>query len=185
MKRNYSLFFITSIFIIGFMLFNERSYDPLPTEIKNLEDEQITYNEKLITAQILAEQLDHVYTVFERNMALKNDKSLKEVASIEFLNTLTDMLSDLEITVQHIKPGRKEERDLYTYIPYDLEIKCTYEKFGKFVTELEKSERLISIDSFLLNNGLERLTLSKNPEELMNQVVEMQISTVALNKKRG
>ncbi len=174
-----------TIVFSGFWFVESNLYKPLPDRISDLEEEQITYNEKLITAQILSEKMDNVYSVFENNMALKDDNALKEDASIEFLNNLTDILNKLGITVLHIKPGVKEERATYTFIPYELEIECTFEKFGNLITELEKNKRLISIDEFLLNNGLERLALSKTREALMNEVIKMKISTVTLNKSRG
>ncbi len=182
MKRNYLLFFITVIFAAGFWYGKTMLFDPLPSKVRNLEKEQTLFNEKLITAQILAEEMDRVYTIFEKNMAVNANTSLKEDASIEFLNMLTDMLDKLEITVLHLKPGRKEDKGNYTFIPYEVEIKCTFEQFGKFITELEKSDRLIRIDEFVMNNGIERLTVSRSPETLMNQVVSMKLSTITLNK---
>ncbi|NQU68281.1 MAG: type 4a pilus biogenesis protein PilO, partial [Candidatus Marinimicrobia bacterium] len=162
MQRNYLLLIMVMILFTGFWYAENNLYSPLPSKIADLEDEQVTFNERLITAQILSEEMDMVYSIFENNMFSKDNKSLKENASIEFLNDLTDILNKLEITVLHIKPGLKTDRESYTFIPYELEIECTYEEFGKFITELESNDRLISIDEFLLNNGLERMSLSKS-----------------------
>ena len=199
MQRNYLLLIAVLLLFAGFWYAENNIYSPLPEKISDLEDEQVTFNERLITAQILSEEMDQVYSIFENNMYSKEKSSIKETASIEFLNDLTDILNKLEITVLHIKPGQKEDRLVnilypdtpdeteikYTFIPYELEIECTFEEFGRFITALEKNDRLISIDEFLLNNGLERMSLSKSREDLMNQVIEMKLSTVTLNKSRG
>lgn len=183
------------ILFTGFWYAENNLYSPLPNKIAELEEEQVTYNERLITAQILSEEMDQVYSIFEKNMFSKDNNFLKENASIEFLNNLTDILNKLEITVLHIKPGVKEDRVIYvttleeveivyTFVPYEVEIECTFEEFGSFITELEKNDRLISIDEFSLNNGIERMSLSKSRDALMNQVIEMKLSTVTLNKPR-
>ena len=54
-----------------------------------LEEEQQELNENLISAQILASQLDRVFTLFQENLALSKADSLADDASLPFLNNLT------------------------------------------------------------------------------------------------
>ena len=76
-----------------------------PFEIKVLEEEeQQELNENLISAQILASQLDRVFTLFQENLALSKADSLADDASLPFLNNLTDMLEELDIKLLGIKP---------------------------------------------------------------------------------
>ncbi len=56
-----------------------------PLQISVLEDEQGELNENLISAQILASQLDRVFTLFQENLALSQMDSLAEDASLPFL----------------------------------------------------------------------------------------------------
>ncbi len=70
----------------------------------DLEDEQKELNEQLISAQILANKLDQVYTLFDENLALSKKDSLADDASIPFLKNLTETLNNLEITLLNVKP---------------------------------------------------------------------------------
>ena len=49
-----------------------------------LEEEQQELNENLISAQILASQLDRVFTLFQENLALSKADSLADDASLPF-----------------------------------------------------------------------------------------------------
>ncbi|MCF6237849.1 MAG: type 4a pilus biogenesis protein PilO [Candidatus Marinimicrobia bacterium] len=154
-----------------------------PNVIKQYDQEIETLNEQLITAQILANNLDHVYTLFERNLALSEQDSLADDASIPFLNSITHTMDSLGIQLLNIRPklGNARKRSIET--PYDIEIKCNYRQFGKFIAELERSSRLITIKEFHIKNGVERLKNSAGPDVLRIQEIEMQISTLTLVKE--
>ena len=67
-------------------------------------------NENLISAQILASQLDRVFTLFQENLALSKVDSLADDANLPFLNNLTDILDELDITLMGIKPKPREDK---------------------------------------------------------------------------
>ena len=141
-------------------------------------------NEKYITAQILSQSLDNVYRLFEVNLASSKNDKLNQVASVEFINSLTDILYNQKINVIEIKPMEKYKRGKYTYIPYKLILECDFEKFGKLVTTFEKNERLIKIEEFSYSNTPENVRKSSNLTELPDAVIEMKISTITLNKSK-
>ena len=66
-----------------------------------------------------------------------------------------------------------------------MEIKSSYEKFGKFITKLEQTTRLIAIEEITLNNGLERIRSTNRGEQLQTQDYSLIISTISLNKIGG
>jgi Tfp pilus assembly protein PilO len=70
----------------------------------------------------------------------------------------------------------------YTYIPYDIDVRCSYEKFGKLINALETNDRLIQIDEFKLLNNVEKISKRKGLNDLMNHNIEMRISTISINK---
>ena len=185
MKRNIILFILLFIFSVSFWIIDRVVYSSKPELITDLEYDQTRYNEKLITAQILSESLDRVYAIFENNLVVRSDDKRLESASMDFLDTLTDILEKLDIPVLHIKPKPKSETKNFTYVPYELEIKCSFDNFGKFITELEKNDRLISIDMFTINNRIERISNMTDPQELSEMTMEMEISTITLTKNRG
>ena len=71
MKRNITLFSLTVLFILTSFILNSFIFGDKPEKIDDLEDSQVSANEKFITAQILSQKLDNVYKLFEVNPATK------------------------------------------------------------------------------------------------------------------
>ena len=151
----------------------------------DLEIDQKKANEKFITAQLLSSSLNRVYQIFIQNLTFNNKGKSEKNDSIDFLNYLTDLLNKLEIKILSIKPKSSEKRGKYLYNPYEIDIKSSYEKFGKFITQLEQTTRLIEIEEITLNNGLERIRSTNRGEQLQTQDYTLIISTISLNKVGG
>ena len=184
MNRNIILISVTLIFILSLAVLRSFLFGDKPDTVVDLEGMQKNANEKYITAQILSQSLDNVYTLFQENLALSKKDKLNEEASVDFINSLTDILFELKIDVIEIKPIEKYKRGKYTFIPYKLVLACDFEKFGKLVTAFERNERLINIDEFSYNNTPENVRKSSDLSELPDAVIEMRISTITLNKSK-
>ena len=184
-KRNIILFGAFVLLTILFWVSGSLMIRDKPFQIRLLEDEQTELNENLISAQILDRQLDRVYTLFQENLALSQQDSLAQDASLPFLNSLTDMLDDLDIQLLGIKPKDRESKDDYYKSPYVITIECTYEEFGKFLAEMERSPRLITVNEYEVKNGVERIKTNIREEDLMNQVFEVNLATITLVKSRS
>lgn len=182
MQRNLIFFSVILIFNLSFLALRTLGLNEKPDEILDLEYDQKKANEKYITAQILSQSLNQVYRLFEENLAVGKNHELNQEASISFLKMLTDLINKLEIKVLQLKPLQKEVKDNITIIPYKLELQCDYEKFGKLILELEKHDRILKIEEFILDNGLQRISKSLANEALMEQNIEITISTITLNK---
>lgn len=185
LNRNVILLIVTLLFIsINYILVSYFFTSKIDL-IQTLEEEQKIVNEKFITAQILSEELDNVYNVFEQNLASnKNDPKNKE-SNMLFLKDLTDILEKLEIKLIQIEPGGKKRKGLLTLIPYTMELKCNYEEIGKLVTELEASNRLITVDEIIIKNGIEKIKKNSNNQDAINDVKTiLAINTVTLNKPK-
>ena len=185
LNRNVILLIVTLLFIsINYILVSYFFTSKIDL-IETLEEEQKIVNEKFITAQILSEELDNVYNVFEQNLASnKNDPKNKE-SNMLFLKDLTDILEKLEIKLIQIEPGGKKRKGLLTLIPYTMELKCNYEEIGKLVTELEASNRLITVEEIIIKNGIEKIKKNNNNQDAINDVKTiLSINTVTLNKPK-
>jgi len=156
-----------------------------PFEIRVLEEQQQELNENLISAQILASQLDRVFTLFQENLALSKSDSLADDASLPFLNNLTDMLDELEIKLLGIKPKPRVDKITYFKAPYLITLECTFDQFGKFLSEVERSPRLITVDEFEVKNGIERIKANTEEEQLMEQEFVVNLSTITLVKSKS
>ena len=184
-KRNIVLFGCLTVLSLSYWLSASFLIGEKPFEIRVLEEEQQELNENLISAQILASQLDRVFTLFQENLALSKADSLADDASLPFLNNLTDMLEDLDIKLLGIKPKPRIDKITYFKAPYIITLECSYDQFGKFLTEIERSPRLITIDEFEVKNGIERIKANTDEERLLFQEFVVNLSTITLVKSKN
>ena len=184
-KRNIKLFGCLIVLSLSYWLSASLLIGEKPFEIRVLEEEQQELNENLISAQILASQLDRVFTLFQENLALSKADSLADDASLPFLNNLTDMLEDLDIKLLGIKPKPRIDKITYFKAPYIITLECSYDQFGKFLTEIERSPRLITIDEFEVKNGIERIKANTDEERLLFQEFVVNLSTITLVKSKN
>jgi len=184
-KRNIVLFGCLIVLTLSYWLSASFLIGEKPFEIRVLEEEQQELNENLISAQILASQLDRVFTLFQENLALSKADSLADDASLPFLNNLTDMLEDLDIKLLGIKPKPRIDKITYFKAPYIITLECSYDQFGKFLTEIERSPRLITIDEFEVKNGIERIKANTDEERLLFQEFVVNLSTITLVKSKN
>ena len=185
MIRTIILFTFSVLIFSAIQIGNNFYFKEKPDIIMDLEIDQKKANEKFITAQLLSSSLNRVYQIFIQNLTFGNKGESDKNASIDFLNYLTDVLNNLEIKILSIKPKSSEKRGKNLYNPYEINIKSSYEKFGKFITKLEQTKRLIEIDEITLSNGLERIRSTNRGEQLQTQDYSMIISTISLNKVGG
>lgn len=169
-----------AILLLSFYYSINWVYGEKPEDIKDLDDEITELNEKLITAQILANKLDHVYALFEENLAESITDSLATEAAMPFLNSLTTTLDSLGIITVFFRPKPRIVNRTYIETPYDLEIRCNYLQLGRLMAHFEKSLRLIKINEFHVKNGVERLKNTRDEQKLAKQSVELKISTLTL-----
>ena len=184
-KRNIVLFGCLIVLSLSYWFSASFLIGEKPFEIRVLEEEQQELNENLISAQILASQLDRVFTLFQENLALSKADSLADDASLPFLNNLTDMLEDLDIKLLGIKPKPRIDKITYFKAPYIITLECSYDQFGKFLTEIERSPRLITIDEFEVKNGIERIKANTDEERLLFQEFVVNLSTITLVKSKN
>tara|TARA_Y100000817_G_scaffold73807_2_gene56652 strand:+ start:6777 stop:7352 length:576 start_codon:yes stop_codon:yes gene_type:complete len=184
-KRNIILFMAIVILSSSYWIATIFVISDKPIQISVLEDEQAELNENLISAQILASQLDRVFTLFQENLALSQMDSLAEDASLPFLKNLTDILDDLNIELLNIDPRDRVKKIGYFKAPYFLTIKCTFEEFGQFLSEIERSPRLITIDEYEVKNGIERIRSNATENDLIYQEFTINLSTITLVKTKS
>ncbi len=184
-KRNIILFGALVLLTISYWSSASVLIGEKPFEIRLLEEEQEELNENLISAQILASQLDRVFTLFQENLALSKADSLADDANMPFLNSLTDILDDLDIKLLGIKPKQRVDKITYFKAPYIITLECTFEQFGMFLSEIERSPRLITVDEFEVKNGIERIKANTEEEKLLEQEFVVNLSTITLVKSKS
>ncbi len=183
MKRNIALFSVFLIFLIG-SYFQHGFMEEKLERLLDLKAEQKKVNEKFISADLLSKNLNRVLGLFDSNLALSANDSKNDEASMPFLDDLTDKFVELGIEVLDIKPVSKGKRGSNTYIPYKLELLCTFQEFGNLINDLEKNERLIVVDEFRFYSNSQKLSTKKDPESVLTHKVYLVISAVTINKAR-
>ena len=184
-KRNTFLFVAVIVLSFSYWVSASILIGDKPFQIRILEEEQEELNENLISAQILASQLDRVFTLFQQNLALSKADSLADDASLPFLDNLTDMLEELDIKLLGIKPKPRIDKMTYLKAPYIINLECSYEQFGKFLGEIERSARLVTVDEFEVKNGIERIKANTEEEKLIFQEFTVNLSTITLVKSKS
>ncbi len=181
MNKNLIFLGILSFFLLSFFIENSFFVSSKPAKIRKLEKTSKSTQERYNAASILSSELKRMYNIFEVNLATKTNMIDKE-ASIEFLESLTDIIEELNIAVLSIKPQKKTKKGKYTYIPYEVDIRCSYEQFGKLVNKLETNDKLIQVESFKLKNNVEKVSKRKGLKDLMNHNIELELTTISINK---
>ena len=183
-KRNGLLAITMIVLTVLFWLNKSWLISDKPERLLDLEDALIELNEQLISAQILANKLDQVYTLFDKNLALSKTDSLADDASLPFLKNLMEMMNEQGIALLNIRPKPLVEIENYLSAPYEIILKCTFDELGKFLAELERSPRLVTINEFRIKNGIERIKSNVSEEDLLDQIIEINLSTLTLVKSK-
>ena len=105
-NRSIILLICTIIFILCNIFGTNMLISSKILDIKNLEKEHKSTNEKYITAQILSQKLSHVYNVFENNLSFKKSDKINEEASMDFMKDITD------IKCLHVNVGSFEAQSI-------------------------------------------------------------------------
>lgn len=185
MKRN--LIMLTILVLFGGSIWGYYNwiYSKYPSKIRQLDRTIQLRDEKLISAQIIHQQLDLVANLIEKNLALSKSDSLAEDASLPFMEYITTILQELEIKLVKLEPGKKSARLDYVRTPYTLTMEASYNKVGKFINQLEKSERLITVEQFEIDNAVRKSGAQvEKSGDLSSKIVVLKISTLTLIKQR-
>lgn len=183
-KRNGIFALLTIMLSFGFWVSHAWMISEKPSDLFDLEDELIELNEQLISSQILASRVEDVYSLFEENLALSKQDSLADDASLPFMKNLMEMVNMHGITLLNIKPKPRIEKTKYIAAPYEIIMQCTYEQLGKFMSDLEKSPRLVTVDEFQVKNGIERIKSNASEMDLREQIIELHLSTLTMVKTK-
>ena len=95
------------------------------------------------------------------------------------------MLENLDIKLLGIKPKPRMDKITYLKAPYILTLECTFDQFGKFLAEIERSPRLITVDEFEVKNGIERIKANTEEDKLIYQEFVVSLSTITLVKSKS
>lgn len=167
----------------SFFYYYRIEYPKIPREIDSLNRQIEAKNEKLISAQILASQLDLVATLIDKNLAISKEDSLAQDASLPFLEYMTELINQHDIKLVELQPDKRPHmRHDYVRTSYSFTVDATYKEFGQLINDLEKSERLITVESFEVNNQPGQVETIGQRRRWDSHFFEVTISTLTLIK---
>lgn len=189
MNRNIFGYVMLAVFVgVMYYLINSL-FVGKPAELRELETELKYQQEKLISAQILASELDRVSSLIGNNLAASAQDSLAADANLPFLNDMVALLESLgcEITSMKTFPRDRGVKE-YIRTPYLVAFRGNYRQFGEFINQMEKSDRLVTMESFKIDNNLTQLNFAKTFEDLKIHDFQVKMSTLTLvrsDSKKG
>lgn len=119
----------------------------LQKKLVRLEKERIEVSNKLATAKIVQENLNHVRELVFENMDFPNRKDSipPESRLFEFITTC---VSDLKMKLVSLKPLRPVVQGNITTFGYELEVEGDFFSFGELCAKFENSRRIATLEKF-------------------------------------
>jgi Tfp pilus assembly protein PilO len=155
MKRDLLIVLLFVVLLGGLWLYYSQVIAKQPELISYYDRKIEESNQRLLSAQILSKNLRGVSSLIKENIAESTADSLAQGSSLEFLEFINDTVDKLGIKLVSLKPMEPINENLgYIRIPYNIEILASYNELGRFLTQLEKSPRIVNIMTMNLNNSL-------------------------------
>ena len=136
------------ILLIGASITVERLYvSKLEKKFIVLEKKRIVTSNKLATAKIVSENLNHVRDLVYKNMDFKQ-QGYSQARENDYFAFLTSCVNDLKLKLVSLRPVNSYTKGRVTVYPYDIEIEGNFFKFGELCAKFENSHRIISTETF-------------------------------------
>jgi hypothetical protein len=147
MKTEHYILFAIVLAIAAAVLADRYYVSKFEGRFLALEKQRIVTSNKLATAKIVYENLNHVRDLVFKNMDFpgQTDTITNETYFFDFMTTC---VNDLKLKLVAVKPLRPVVQDRVTIYGYDIEIEGDFFKFGELCSKLENSRRLASIETF-------------------------------------
>ena len=155
MKKNIIITIALLVYVLAFWAFYTYYIEPQPAKLADLKGQLAEKRRQYLSAQIISKNLENVNDLIKNNLVENLSDSLAQASSIPFLNYLTGLIDDLDMVLISMRPasvlrwdqttGGKLIDQEYIEIPYSMTLLASYKQLGKFLENLEKSQRLIKV----------------------------------------
>jgi Tfp pilus assembly protein PilO len=112
-----------------------------------LEKEFVITSNKLTTAKIVQDNINHVHDMVVQNMEFPGRDQKKE-RETQFYQYITGCMNNLKLKLVSLEQVEPVVKDRVTTHSYDLELEGDFFKFGELCSNFENSRRIITIESF-------------------------------------
>jgi hypothetical protein len=147
MKIDILLTIVVGVILVAFIVVDRTMVASFTGTFKTLERQRIITSNKLASAKIVYENLNHVRELVQKNMIFPNQKDSVSHESI-FFDFVTSCVNDLKMKLVSCKPAPPLLAGAITTFGYDLELEGDFFSFGELCAKFENSRRIIAITSF-------------------------------------
>jgi len=133
--------------MIGTFFFDRVYVSTFKKMFKEIEAERIVTSNKLATAKIVYENMDHVRDLVFKNMDLPGQKDSLSQES-RFFDFVTTCVRDLKLELVSVKPILPVTKGRLMTFGYEIEIEGDFFKLGELCAKFENSRRIIAVENF-------------------------------------
>jgi hypothetical protein len=147
-----------------------------------LEKKRIVTSNKLATAKIVHENLNHVRDLVFKNMDFPGQKDSISHET-HFFEFVTSCVNDLKLKLLSVKPKRPATKDRITTYSYDIEVEGDFFSYGELCSKFENSRRLVTLRAFSVTL-MEKDEKTAGGPENKRISVKMLLDTYRVKKSR-
>jgi hypothetical protein len=147
MKTDTLLLTGTIVLLVAFILVDRMIVTRFEPDFKKLETQRIITSNKLASAKIVYENLNHVRDLVQKNMIFPGQKDSVSHESI-FFDFVTTCVNDLKMKLISCRPSMPVITGNITTYGYDIELEGDFFTLGELCAKFENSRRIISVTSF-------------------------------------
>jgi hypothetical protein len=147
MKTDMLLLTGAIIILVAFITVDRLVIAKFEPAFKKLETQRIITSNKLASAKIVYENLNHVRDLVQKNMTFPGQKDSVSHESI-FFDFVTTCVNDLKMKLISCKPCMPAVTGSITTFGYDIELEGDFFSLGELCAKFENSRRIISLASF-------------------------------------
>lgn len=147
MKTDVILSTAVAVFLVAFILVDRLMVAGFDDTFKALESQRVITSNKLASAKIVYENLNHVRDLVQKNMIFPGQKDSASYETI-FFDFVTTCLNDLKMNLISCKPAIPLIAGSITTFGYDIELEGDFFSFGELCAKFENSRRITAITSF-------------------------------------
>lgn len=174
--------------LITFILVDRLMVADFEPTFKKLETQRIITSNKLASAKIVYENLNHVRDLVQKNMIFPNQKDSASLETI-FFDFITTCVNDLKMKLVSCHPVAPVTSGYITTYGYDIELEGDFFSLGELFAKFENSRRIISVTTFDVN--LKSGEVSGNADAVRREMaqssnkgisIKIHVNTYRINK---
>ncbi len=180
-KKPDALFLILiAVLTVAAALVDQIYVADLKKQFVALEKERIETSNRLATAKIVYENLNHVRDLVFENMDFPNQDN-RAGHETQLFNFITTCVNDLKLKMVSLKPLLPQTAGRVTTYGYDIDMEGDFFKFSELCSKFENSRRIISLETYDVCL-IEQLAQERGGPENQMIRIKMRINTYRVKK---